>query len=518
MAQRIHSIELELGVQLYPKVPFLKSIQTKDPPPFFQHLLQHIAQRNDLVLGINPEDQRVYLRNGACVYADGNRNIEYSLPECASVRETIACEQAAGIILEQTAHELEQVIQQEYPKARVFVYKNNVARDSRGNATVSYGTHENYSLKKIGLQDSFWQQKKALEDIITAGSHAFGSKNPQYFDNQHEAHFPYIFVNALLLPFLATRPVLCGAGAITEEEGGRYEISQRAPFMKEDISSCTTKDRGLGNIRDEDHARNYHRIHIICGDANMLEYSTFLKLGTTGLLLRMIEEDALLQHTLVLHDPVTTHHDVSADTRFLNWYQVYHQGKKEYWTAIDIQMHYLTAVQDFVAKQGGSAEEQEILAAWKHTLHALSHDQRALIGKIDWVTKKYLLEELRERKNVLWNDSLLHNRSAQYHLLDRKLGIFHALQRKHPEWRIVPEQDVQTFVHHPPQTRAAAREHAVKLLRANNCALQHISWNIVQGTCAETKTNYIFALNDPFATQGEMFSLKEKEKKEDGKS
>ncbi len=517
MAQRIYSLELELGVQLYPEMQ-IESLQKNECRPFFEHLLQTIMQRNDLVLAISPEDKRVYLHNGGCVYADGLRNLEYSLPECASIREALACEQAASRILEQTAQELEQVIQQQYPKARVFVYKNNIARDRSGKGVVSYGTHENYSLKKQGLQFLFWQRKKELENTITEASHAFGGKDPCYFDEKTEADFPYIFVNALLLPFLATRPLLCGAGSITEQNGGGYELSQRAPFIKEDISQCTTSDRGLGNVRSEDHARDYYRIHLICGDANMLEYSTFLKLGTTGLLLRMIEEDALLQQHLVLQDSVETHQEVSKDTKLLNSYQLFYQGRKEFWSAIDIQLHYYSIAQAFIAAHGGSKEEEEVLAAWKYTLNSLIENPKNLIGKVDWVTKKYVLEQVKEKKNLEWVDPVLQNRNVQYHLLGQKLSLFYALLRKHPEWRMIPEEEVQKYMHNPPQTRAEARRAAVHALHARKCVVKHVSWQRVQGIDEETKTTYTFMLNNPFATKGDLFSFKEKEKTEYGKS
>src|SRR5438477_1864161 len=204
------------------------------------------------------------LTNGARYYVD-HAHPEFSTPETTNPRDCVLWDKAGESIL---AASIKRALEVMPPGARVHVYKNN--SDGKGN---SYGTHENYLVDRA---------------------------------------VPFARLAASLIPFFVTRQVFAGAGKVGSEESGvtgvEFQLSQRADFMEAEVGLETTLKRPIVNTRDEPHAdpERFRRLHVICGDATMCEVTTFLKVGTTGLLLMLIEDEAIDVDAFTLASPVAS--------------------------------------------------------------------------------------------------------------------------------------------------------------------------------------------------------------------
>ena len=180
----------------------------------------------------------VFLRNGARLYLDVGSHPEYATPECDNVLDLVAHDKAGERILEGLLVDAERRLHEEGIAGDIYLFKNNT--DSAGN---SYGCHENYL---VGRHGEFGR----LADI--------------------------------LIPFLVTRQIICGAGKVLQTpRGAVYCVSQRAEHIWEGVSSATTRSRPIINTRDEPHAdaERFRRLHVIVGDSNMSETTTLLKVG-----------------------------------------------------------------------------------------------------------------------------------------------------------------------------------------------------------------------------------------------
>ncbi len=209
------------------------------------------------------------LTNGARYYVD-HAHPEYSTPECSNALELVGADKAGERILARSMHAAGRLIG---PGQEIVVYKNN--SDGKGN---SYGTHENYLVDRA---------------------------------------VPFASLVRHLLPWFVTRQVFTGAGKVGAENGAAavdYQISQRADFFEEEVGLETTLKRPIVNTRDEPHAdpQKYRRLHVIVGDANLCEVATFLKVGTTAIVLAMIE-DEYFEKDLSVVGPVAAMRVVSHD-------------------------------------------------------------------------------------------------------------------------------------------------------------------------------------------------------------
>jgi proteasome accessory factor A len=355
----------------------------------------------------------VILPNGARYYVD-HAHPEYSTPECASPRQLVVHDKAGERILERSLAELERILP---PGQRIAVYKNN--SDGKGN---SYGTHENY-----------------LVDRATP----FGS------------------IVRDLTPFFVSRQVFTGAGKLgtegqwSDDGGVRYQLTQRADFFETEVGLETTLKRPIINTRDEPHADpdKYRRLHVIVGDANMCEVATFLKVGTTALLLKMIEDEFLPD--LSLANPVGALHQVSRDVSCGALIQLADDRRL---TAVQLQWEYLEHAKKYVEQEDDSSENAELLDRWEQVLTALEDDPASLHRQLDWVAKRRLMEGYRERDGLEWSDPKLRLIDLQYHDVRRSRGLYHRLARADEVERIATDEEIERAVMTPPDdTRAYFR-------------------------------------------------------------
>jgi len=320
------------------------------------------------------------LTNGARYYVD-HAHPEISTPECRFASEALLFDRAGEEIVRQSMATAKTLL----PKgAELVVYKNN--SDGKGN---SYGCHENYLLSRA---------------------------------------VPFGEMAALITPHFVTRQIFCGAGKVGSEFEGMpsnsvaYQLSQRADFFEEEIGLETTLKRPIINTRDEPHCdpSKYRRLHVIVGDANMSEVATFLKLGTTAILLAMIE-DRQLGDDLLLASPVAAIRQVSHDPT-LRQRILLESGKTL--TALELQEALCERAERYATQFGldsvGNEDGKLILRRWREVIEGLKEDPLSQSHIVDWVAKKRIIDGMTERHNLRANDPRLKAIDLQYHDMRRE--------------------------------------------------------------------------------------------------
>src|SRR5262245_43009975 len=351
------------------------------------------------------------LINGARYYVD-HAHPEYSCPEVTTARELVIHEKAGERILEVSRREASSLLP---AGAQMLLYKNN--SDRKGN---SYGAHENYLMDR----------RTSFKQIV-----------------EH------------LMPFFVTRQVFCGAGKVGSENRGQpceYQISQRADFFETEVALDTMVKRPIINTRDEPHAdrEKYRRLHVIVGDANMSEYTIWLRNGVTALVLAMIEDGAI-DRDVALRDPVRAIKEVSHDATCRREIDTV-SGRRR--TAVQIQQEYLEMAQRYAAGREVSTEVKDLIVEWERVLNSLARDPMELATEIDWVMKKALIESFMERKSLDWNSPQVQMLDLQYHDLRPDKGLYYLLERQARARRIATDEDIEGAIHYPPEdTRAYFR-------------------------------------------------------------
>jgi proteasome accessory factor A len=355
----------------------------------------------------------VILTNGARLYVD-HAHPEYSCPEVTNPRDIVIWDKAGERVMAEAARRVAQIPN----TAPIHLYKNNT--DNKG---ASYGCHENYLMAR----------STPFADIV-----------------RH------------LTPFFVSRQVVCGAGRVGIGADGRghgFQVSQRADYFEVEVGLETTLKRPIINTRDEPHAdpEKYRRLHVIIGDANLSEISTYLKLGTTALVLAMIEEQ-FLTVDLTVDLPVATLRAISHDPS-LRYLLTLRDGRKM--TGVQLQMEYLEQAQKFVQERYGEDADDvtsDVLARWESVLTRLEVDPMKCSRELDWVAKLELLEGYRTRDNLDWSHSRLQLVDLQYSDVRPEKGLYNRLVSMGHIDRLVDEHDVTRALIDPPlDTRAYFR-------------------------------------------------------------
>jgi proteasome accessory factor A len=353
----------------------------------------------------------VFLRNGARLYLDVGSHPEYATPECDNISDLVVHDKAGERILEGLLVDADRRLREEGIAGDIYLFKNNT--DSAGN---SYGCHENYL---VGRHGEFGR----LADI--------------------------------LIPFLVTRQVICGAGKVLQTpRGAVYCVSQRAEHIWEGVSSATTRSRPIINTRDEPHAdaARFRRLHVIVGDSNMSETTTLLKVGATDLVLRMIEAGTVMRD-LSLENPIRAIRDVSHDMTGQRRVRLAN-GREA--CALDIQREYLSKARDFTDRRGADASTRRVLDLWERTLDAVdSGNLDDVAREIDWVTKFQLIERYRAKHDLPLSSARVAQLDLAYHDVHRSRGLYYLLQRRGAVVRTARDIDIFEAKSVPPQTTRA---------------------------------------------------------------
>jgi proteasome accessory factor A len=396
--RRIYGLENEYGVTCT-----LRGQRRLSPDEVARYLFRRVVSWG--------RSSNVFLQNGARLYLDVGSHPEYATPECDSLYELVVHDKAGERILEGLVESAEQRLAEESIRGTIYLFKNNT--DSAGN---SYGCHENYLTSR-------------------------------HDDLGHYAD--------VLIPFLVSRQIYAGAGKVLHTaRGATYSIAQRAEHIWEGVSSATTRSRPIINTRDEPHAdaERFRRLHVIVGDSNMSEYTTFLKIGATSVVLRMLEEDASPWRDLTLENPIRAIREISHDltcrrrVRLANGREL---------SAIEIQTEYLNRALRFAKRRGLTPLEEQALRMWEHAMIRLEDDPLSLDTEVDWVIKYHLIEAYRKRHDL----PLTHPRIAlldlSYHDVTRARSLYYLLERRGHLQRTVRDSEIDTAVTTPPQTTRA---------------------------------------------------------------
>ena len=372
----------------------------------------------------NSWPSNAFLGNGARFYQDTGCHPEYSTPECDNIPDLIIHDKAGERLLESCLPVAEERLKEEGLSGEIHIFKNNT--DSMGN---TYGCHENYLMKR---DVDFWK------------------------------------VTEQLIPFFVSRQIYSGSGKILKLSGKpHYFISQRAQHMHEKTSSSTTSSRSIINTRDEPHAdaERFRRLHIIVGDSNMSEFTTYMKIGTTAIVLSMIEDGYVVQ-SIELEDPVKAIREISRDTTIKK--RVKLEDGREF-SAIEIQRMYLDRAKEYYEEVKPNKLMEDIIQNWDRILNQLQQDPMKLSKEIDWIIKKDMMHSYMKKKNCGFDDPRISLMDLQYHNVKRNRGLYYLLEKKNLVRRAVGEKEIQRAMTEPPQTtRAKIRGDFIKFARDRN--------------------------------------------------
>jgi proteasome accessory factor A len=439
MLNRIFGLETEYGILVHQDRP-------DRSPTWFAHKIRdhlfHVQQRGVLDVHHRGHDEPPgnggFLTNAGRIYLDMG-HLEYASPECHSLTDAVTTDRAGDAILQQAIEELGLAEQ-------VSLIKNNI--DHETDAT--FGSHENYLVSR-----RFPFTRRGLGPLVTflvtrqifTGSGRVGAANPQD---------AWIQMDRLIVP----RAVM---GHRHAESPLPFQISQRADHIVNDFFEWVQQNRAIVNTRDEPLAdpNQYRRIHLLLGDSNMAEMATALKLGTTGLVLQLIE-DGRAPRDLDISEPVEALQEISQD-QDRRWLVQLQSGKTI--SAIDIQEQFLDAARR--QYRGQDEETDWILEEWASVLQDLRGDYEKLVGRVDWASKLWLLESFREAEPVEWTDPILKSLDLEYHNLHQGKGLYYGLLEEGRVPRLTTDKAIALATDHPPRnTRAFGRGELVRHLLA----------------------------------------------------
>jgi proteasome accessory factor A len=396
--RRIFGLENEYGVTCT-----LRGQRRLSPDEVARYLFRRVVSWG--------RSSNVFLANGARLYLDVGSHPEYATPECDSIYDLVVHDKAGERILEQLLASAEQRLREEGIRGVIYLFKNNT--DSAGN---SYGCHENY---------------------LTSRRDDFG-------------HYAEV-----LIPFFVSRQIYAGAGKVLQTaRGAMYCVSQRAEHIWEGVSSATTRSRPIINTRDEPHsdAERFRRLHVIVGDSNMSEYATFLKVGTTSILLRMLEDPSCVLRDMTLENPIRAIREISHDMTCTRRVRLAN-GREA--SALDIQSEYLGRALRYADAKGFSPLEMQALKMWEHCLSQIQEDPLSLDRECDWVIKHRLIEAYRTKHDLPLSHPKVALMDLQYHDVNRSRSLFYRMQQKNLVERMCTDADIDTAVDTPPQTTRA---------------------------------------------------------------
>ena len=394
-------------------------------------------------------------------------HLDYASPECSNLMDLVTYDRAGDTLIQEAVEELGWA-------DHVSFIKNNV--DLETNAT--FGCHENYLV---------------------------GREFP--FDEQDNLK--------LLSSFLTTRMIYCGAGRIgscdphpfrdwenitPDEKGGdevNFQISQRADHIPNEFYRWVQYNRAIVNTRDEplSDPSKYRRIHLLVGDSNMSEFATAMKMGTTTLMLDIMQL-GVAKREWILADSVQSMRSISRDPDF-KWRVKLASGNSS--TALELQWDILNTCKEHLA--GTDRETDWILAGWESVLTDLPKGPEAVIGRVDWASKYWMLNEFRNEENLEWNDPWLKSLDLEYHNLNKETGLFWGLEANGEGYRKTTDEAVEFSKVNPPRgTRAQGRGELIKRLMNQHA---HMGYLIDWIGFRLSKTDEPFLMLDPFVSYKE---------------
>ncbi|MGA2174329.1 MAG: proteasome accessory factor PafA2 family protein [Verrucomicrobiota bacterium] len=378
-----------------------------------------------------------FLFNGGRCYIDMG-HLEYCTPECLSLLDVLRYDQAGDAILLQAVKSMR-------AEREIHFIRNNI--DHYFGTT--FGCHENYLVRRTA----------PLTEANVQSLLAFLTLRMLYVSTGR--------VGASLAAEARGEPARPGV-----EDS--FQISQRADYINNDLFEWVQFNRAIINTRDEPlaDARKYRRLHLLHGDTNVLPASLLLKAGTTALALDLLEINCLPRTALA--DAVAAFRNLSHQPDG-PWLVRLADGRCA--DAVSLLFDYQQAAK--AELQGRDAETDLLLSIWADTLQALATDPEALVGKVDWITKRWLLRQFCEQENIPWSHPWLKSQDLEYHQIDPARGLGAALAQNPPGWELPHKEITQAASQPPNNTRAAVRSRAMRLLKDEGCASYYIDWEVI---------------------------------------
>ena len=387
------------------------------------------------------------LRNGARFYVD-HAHPEYSTPEVTNLLDLIAYERAGERTMENARLAASALL----PTGQeILIHKNN--SDRKGN---SYGNHENYLIER----------KTPFKEIV-----------------EH------------MTPFLVTRQIYCGAGKVGSENRAatcEYQISQRSDFFETEVALDTMVKRPIINTRDEPHAdrEKYRRLHVILGDSNMSEVSTYLRVGVTRIVLALVE-DGMMGAGFAISDPVKVIKEISQDLGCKRQYAMDRGGRM---SAVQVQQSYLDLALRYFSSREIDPITKDVLVRWESALERLAEDPMLLDREIDWVIKRKLISGYIESRKLDWEHPQVQLLDLQYHDVRPDKGLYNLMERRGEVERVIEDEAIERAIHSPPtDTRAYFRGECI---RRYGDAIFGVNWDSISFNMGEELIKRIL-MNEP---------------------
>lgn len=497
MKERIFGIETEFGLELLDennKILFEDNFDKKMARKEFLLLALGIEGRGSFTaLG-----QRNFKPNGSRVYKDVGNHIEYGTPECRSAKDAVIYDKAGELLVHEMiskGREREQITE------KFMVFKNNLDSVYTTRSLRCWGCHENYMIPQ------------------------FHSVN---IVNNKRVVFRKEMLFHLIIPFVVTRQIYGGAGWFflgnnigTQRASDKrpfYILSQRAPF----VSSLESSEFPFGHTRAYPlhkqmisrkasfGANNFQRLEIRVGESNLAEWSTYLKIGTTAIVLRMIEDgfltDYLSLDNYTIRDPLLALKEIASDISCRK--RTVGIGNLRAKPSEVQRSLYLEPAKVYLTRYGASEEEKDIMEKWEYVLNTIDKNPLKLSDRLDaWIRFKLLLD-YRKKHRILWNHWKLGALNFAYDNIDRKRSVFYRIQELGAVKRIVTDKEICLAKTNPPDnTRAKLRGQMVGLAEKNNWFYE-VDWNIFMRTLDGLTTPFLgedkeffFDWSNPFQCQ-----------------
>ncbi len=424
-----------------------------------------------------PAQSGGFLMNGARLYVDAvGSHLEYATAECIDLKDAVANDRAGQRQIIRGVKELGL-------DDAVSFYNNSV--DHFGGHT--FGCHENYQIRAdddflnstVQMFYPFLVTRQIFSGVGRVGGHILtaGGLRPSYqevMDNPVD----YIWVSQVY--------------SVIPDPSVPFQLSQRADHILKTIASRVRFNRALINPKWE-HFYSHDgmtRLHLLFGESNQNEFSYALKVGTTLLVLRLLEENRV-PNDLVLANPLFALRTISRDQEFA-W--TVHLADGSETNAIEVQRRYLRLAQ---AYKGETEQTDWILTEWEAILDGLESDPMSLDDRIDWVAKRKIVETYMAEESLDWTSDALHSIDLEYHNINPDESLFYAYQEMGKTRRILNDLDVVTAMTDPPQnTRAKGRARLVEqVIKRKGPRFYLFDWN---GVALDRQTYIDMA--DPFET------------------
>ena len=478
MRKRVFGIETEFGC-------FVRDNSVGPPEKVVQAVKDYAFQKKRIGAldmharnyAFEPARSGGFLINGGRLYIDAvGDHEEYATPECASIFDIVAHDRAGQRILQTILNEMDLA-------DRVSFHNNSI--DHFGGHT--FGCHENYL---VSLTSDFFHEAVTflMPFLVTRQIFAGAGRVGGHRLNRHDLRHNIMSLSDNEADYLWIHDFY----GVELDNSVRYQLSQRADHIVKAVSGKVRFNRAIINPRWDSYYTydGQHRLHLLFGESNMSEYALALKVGTTCLVLDLVEMRQV-PPSVRIADPVRTLKEISRD-QTLRWIVKRADGTTI--PAIDLQRIYLEAAKRHLSPS--DPETEWILREWESVLDGLEKDPFSMSDRLDWVAKRRLIETYMEAEGVGWDADVLHSLDLEYHNINPNQGLFYALQDAGEVRRVVTDEAIQKATTSPPSnTRAAGRAYVVREILAKGNRRYVVDWDSIyvdRGACLELK--------DPFCT------------------